>query len=109
MTNGSNVTQNTKHTNGNDVTQNTERQKYLARKYGSSVRMNVETPTPQRNDKWEQRDTKHTNLFNEKKITPYRVPPHPNSGRYSDTLGNYDVRYLAGRVATRNKNGFCPM
>jgi hypothetical protein len=35
---------------------------------------------------------------------------HPNSGRYSDTLGlgNYGVWYPAGRVATQNKNGFCP-
>ena len=27
-------------------------------------------------------------------------PPHQNSGCYLYTLGSYDVRYLAGRVAT---------
>ncbi len=33
---------------------------------------------------------------------------HPNSGRYSDMLGNYDVGYLAGWVVTQKNNGFCP-
>ena len=33
---------------------------------------------------------------------------HPNSGRYLDMLGNYDVWYLVSRVAARKKNGFCP-
>ena len=53
------MTQNTKHTNGNDVTQNREQQKYPARRYGNRVCMSMETPTPRRNDKWEQYDTKH--------------------------------------------------
>ena len=47
------MTQNTKHTNGNNVTQNRKQPKDLAIKYGNSVCMSVETPAPQRNDKWE--------------------------------------------------------
>jgi hypothetical protein len=42
-----------------DVTQHREQQKYQARKYGNSVCMSVETPTPQRNDKWDWCDTKY--------------------------------------------------
>ena len=56
MTNGNDVTQNTKHTNTNNVTQNREQQKYL---YSKIVCMYVKISTPRRNDKWEQCDTKH--------------------------------------------------
>ena len=59
----------------------------------------------------------HLNFFHKSKIDRYmalfscwasRSQTHPNSGRYSDMLGKYDVRYQAGHVATQNKNGFCP-